>query len=314
MKKSTCLILFCLFCLVQLNLVAQLNEQKDYKTEYVIILVIDGLRYSEGFGDSTYQYIPNLKNKLSKKGVFYPNFYNNGHTLTVAGHTAITTGNYQCISNSGKTLPKQPSIFQYYLKTSGESKTETWVFSGKDKLEVLTNTKNKDWWNEYLPMSYCGVKGNSAKYGSDQEMWQFAKKIYKNHPPKLSLINLLSVDANGHQNDWEGYLNAIKYCDKIALELWKLIQASPEMKDKTTLFITNDHGRHLDGVKNGFVSHGDGCEGCRHIMLLAIGPDFKQNSIVKQPAEMIDISKTIAALLHFKIPTSDGEILEGLFK
>lgn len=312
--KRHAFILFVLFLGQQFVLTAQNLTQKAYQTEYVVVLVIDGLRYSEGFGDSTFQYIPNLKHTLLKKGTLYSNFKNNGDTYTVAGHVAITTGHYQCISNSGKKLPKKPSFFQYYLKSSGVDKMETWVFSGKGKLEVLANTKKKVWEHRYTPMSHCGVSGNGSDYGSDQAMWPFAKKIYKHHPPKLSLINLLSVDAAGHQNDWDGYLKGIRYCDQIALELWNIIQSNPKMKGKTTLFITNDHGRHLDGVKNGFVSHGDGCDGCRHIMLLAIGPDFKQNVVIDKAAELIDISATIAELLHFKMPTTDGRVLLELFK
>jgi arylsulfatase A-like enzyme len=83
-------------------------------------------------------------------------------------------------------------------------------------------------------------------------------------------------------------------------------------RNKTTLFITNDHGRHLDGVKNGFVNHGDNCEGCRRIYLVAIGPDFKANTVVKHPYELIDISKTIAHMLNFSIPTSEGKVIKEL--
>ena len=289
------------------------TSPKTYKTKYVVILVIDGPRYSETFGDSTCQYVPNMKNILSKEGVLYSQFRNNGSTFTNAGHTAITTGYYQNISNAGEQLPKKPSIFQYYLKASGVSKTDAWIISSKGKLEILANTKDKHWWNVYTPMSYCGANGNSVCYTDDPLTWKFIDTIYKNHSPKLSLINLLSVDVAAHQNEWQEYVNAIKYCDRKALALWELIQSNPKMKDQTTLFITNDHGRHLDGVKDGFISHGDGCEGCRHIMLLAMGPDFKKNVTIDKPAEMIDISKTIAELLHFQMPTSNGRVLTELF-
>ena len=38
-------------------------------------------------------------------------------------------------------------------------------------------------------------------------------------------------------------------------------------KDKTTLIVSNDHGRHIDS-KGGFQNHGDDCAGCRHIEFL----------------------------------------------
>jgi phosphopentomutase len=92
-----------------------------------------------------------------------------------------------------------------------------------------------------------------------------------------------------------------------------MIQSNPILKDKTTLFITNDHGRHLDGKKTGFVSHGDNCSGCRHISLLALGPDIEKGKKVDTEAELIDISKTISKMMHFEMPTSNGRFLNELF-
>ena len=72
----------------------ELPTDKKYQTEYVIVLVIDGPRLTETFGDSTHQYIPNLANVLAPQGVLVPHFRNEGPTYTNAGHTAITTGYY----------------------------------------------------------------------------------------------------------------------------------------------------------------------------------------------------------------------------
>jgi predicted AlkP superfamily pyrophosphatase or phosphodiesterase len=85
---------------------------QEFKSEYTIIVVIDGPRYTETFGDSSCKYIPNMGKNLVKEGVLYTNFRNNGPTFTISGHTAMTTGVYQSISNAGKKLPDNPSIFQ----------------------------------------------------------------------------------------------------------------------------------------------------------------------------------------------------------
>jgi membrane-anchored protein YejM (alkaline phosphatase superfamily) len=225
----------------------------------------------------------------------------------------MTTGVYQQISNAGKRLPKNPSMFQYFLKSQKVDKSEAWIIASKGKLEVLANTKSKKWWSLYMPSTYCGAKGNGADYVSDSQTFEKTKAVFAQNTPTLTLINLLAVDAIAHQNDWNGYLEALKKCDDYAYQIWNEIQSNPEMKNQTTLFITNDHGRHLDGHKDGFKSHGDKCEGCKHISLLVLGPDVKKNRIIDQPAELIDISKTISVLLQFEMPTSKGRYLEELF-
>lgn len=306
-------LIFSLFLLVHLLVLGQ--NTSSYKTEYVIILVIDGPRYSETFGDSTCKYVPRMCSNLKHEGTFYSNFRNNGPTYTISGHTAMTTGVYQKISNNGDVLPKNPSFFQYYLKEKSKDKTDAYIVASKGKLEVIGNTKAKGWWNLYTPYTYCGPYGNGAAYGSDAKTFQKAEELLSSvNPPHLLLINLLAVDNYGHANQWEKYLKSIERLDQYADQLWKSIQSNPKLANKTTLFITNDHGRHLDGKKDGFVSHGDGCEGCRHISLLVLGPDTKKGVEIKEEGELIDISATIAHLLQFSMPTSKGRILKEMLK
>lgn len=283
------------------------------KTEYVVVFVIDGPRYTETFGDSTYQYIPHLGNELKREGVLYTNFMNNGITHTTPGHTAITTGVYQRIKNNGTVLPKNPSFMQYYLKQTGAPQTSCWVISSKGKLHVLGKTKNKKWKNQYLPSRFTGVNGDDKNYAGDPATWKKIMEIYPTYSPKLSLINLLAVDVAGHSNNWEEYKQGLRACDQYVYDFWQMIQKNPLMKNKTSIFITNDHGRHPDGHKDGFVSHGDKCMGCRHISLLAIGPDFKKNTVIKKERELIDISKTISFMMKFEMPSSKGKVMDELF-
>ena len=112
MKRLLPAIVF-LFGLVCQGL-SQVSEQK-FNTKYVYILVIDGPRYSETYGEPSCKYSPILCDSLEHEGTFYADFRNNGPTFTVPGHTAIVTGTYQRISNAGTALPKEPNIFQYFL-------------------------------------------------------------------------------------------------------------------------------------------------------------------------------------------------------
>lgn len=293
---------------------AQVTQQGDFKTEYVVVLVIDGPRYSETFGDTTCSNIPNLCNELAPLGVLFTDFRANApRTTTNAGHTALTTGVNQRIKNDGSQLPKNPSMFQYYMKEKDINKNKLWVISSKGKLSILGNTKHKKWRDLYQPHVYCGKNGNGADYVGDARTWEQVKWVVDTYQPNLMLINLLAPDSYGHGNNWDGYIQAIKNSDQYALDLWNQIQSNPVMKDKTTLFITNDHGRNADGHKDGFVSHGDGSLSNRHIFLLGIGPDFKKDVRVDAQRELTDIPATIAHLLNFNMPTGKGCVLNQLF-
>ena len=248
------------------------------------------------------------------EGTFFSNFQNNGPTYTVPGHTALMTGIYQRISNVGAGLPRNPSLFQYYIKERHALNTDAQIIASKGKLNVLSNTKDRQWKNKFRPYSYCGPNGNGLSYGPDREtMVKVKETLSSATPPHLMLVNLLGVDVNGHGNDWKKYLDNIKYTDAYALEIWNGIQANPSLKDKTTLFITNDHGRHTEGHKNGFVNHGDGCDGCRHISLLVLGPDIPKNREISTEAEMIDIPVTIAKMMRLDFPTAKGRFLAEMF-
>lgn len=93
----------------------------------------------------------------------------------------------------------------------------------------------------------------------------------------------------------------------------EFIQNDPVYSGKTTIFITCDHGRHTDGVAEGFAGHGDDCEGCQRIGMLAIGPDFEAGKVVETPYSQIDIPATIARMLHFKMNHSKGRSMLDLF-
>lgn len=291
------------------------QQGPTFQTKYVVILVIDGPRFSETYGDSTCRLSPILCDSLRYQGAFYENFRNNGPTYTVPGHTAIVTGVYQRISNTGTALPRNPSLFQYYLKATCAAKTDAFIVSSKGKLDVLANTENKKWHDQFLASTYCGPNGNGIGYGRDDKTFaKVTELVTSPNAPHVMLINLLAVDVNGHANNWEKYQESITACDAYASNLWGMIQSNPVLKNQTTLFITNDHGRHLDGVKSGFVNHGDHCDGCEHISLLILGPDTPKGLSVQKEGELIDLSKTISTLLHFEMPTSKGRFLQEAFK
>ena len=105
----------------------------------------------------------------------------------------------------------------------------------------------------------------------------------------------------------------MKKTDEYIYKIFEYLKEDPFYAGKTTVFVTNDHGRHLDGHKDGFVSHQDNCEGCRKINFFASGPDFKENVIMESGRDLIDIPVTIGELLGFTIEKSKGNVMTELF-
>lgn len=293
---------------------SQDQPTRTYKTKYVLILVMDGPRWSETWGDSTHQYIPRMANDMAPHGIVSTGFRNNGPTYTNAGHVAITTGYYEKIKNNGLEFPKNPSIFQYWRKQTGKAQNAAYVIASKDKLGILSDCKDKDWKGKYRPTQDCGMNGLYTGYRSDQSTFDNTIRILGTDHPELVLVNFQHPDSWGHANNWEKYLSSTKASDEFIYQIFEFVRSSEFYKDQTTIFVTNDHGRHLDGHKDGFVSHGDNCEGCRMINFYAYGPDFKKNLIIDTPGDLIDIPVTIGEMLGFKVEGAKGRVMTELFE
>lgn len=294
---------------------ATINKSaKPYQTQNVIIVVIDGPRYTDVWENNAVARIPNMAKTLRPLGTFFSNFYNNGYTFTSAGHTAITTGKRQSLENNGNELPNSPSIFQYWLKQTGKPATAAWIITSKGKLSILANTKHPDWQNTYQPSTNCGINNSGKGYRSDSLTFIAVKSVLQEYHPNLVLINLKEPDESGHAGNWNAYLKGISASDKYVGQLWAFLQQDKFYQGKTALFITNDHGRHSYGDPADFITHGDNCEGCQHISLLAVGPDFKKGQTIETKYNQTDISPTIAALMGFTFNETEGIKIKELLR
>ena len=278
------------------------------KSQNVIIVVIDGARYSETFGsDSTY--IPHLYNDMKPLGTLFSDYsinYPSGFTETCPGHSAIESGTWQPIENDGTERPTNPTIFEYLRKENGNPQSDCYVVTGKSKLDIL---------------SYSTYSGFGSDYGGtwvgdddrkDSLTYLKAITVMQSYHPKLLVVSFSQVDDVAHDGNWENYLSAITNADTYVYQLWQHIKAGDYgyNTDNTTVFVTNDHGRH-DDAHGGFTSHGDGCAGCVKIMLLALGRNVTANQVLDTAVYQTDIAPTVGLLLGFQTPLATGSSLLG---
>lgn len=283
----------------------------NFIAQNLIVVFIDGARMNETWDNPFRTFIP-FQDSLSQYGTLFTNLRNEGETKTVPGHTAVCTGKYQHIENNGLQLPDNPSYFQYWLEKTKYSSNKAWIITSKDKLEVLSNCEKQSWKNKFRPSIDCGISGNGSGYRHDSITLKVLFNKMIDYEPNLVLVNFREPDFSGHQENWIAYLEGIVNTDIYVDSIWKFIQNHPYYKDNTTLIITNDHGRHND-FNGGFAGHGDGCEGCRKIAMLVLGPDIKKNQVINTGYNQLDLNATIGHLIDINQKESNGHIITTLF-
>lgn len=338
--KNSCfiLVIFIVLTLFTSSTYSQFSTQ--YKTENVFIVAIDGLRYTEGFASGN-TYIPFLWDSLAPKGTIYTNFYNTGVTTSNSGHSQITNGvrqlllvntnsrnlpedksnmcpydlEYSTISEKNQNpspdnisidtdlRPTEPTVGEYYRKFKGAPKEKVYYINGHSRIWRNPVSLFPGYGPDYAPVV--------VPVYSDLETLDTAFAVIERDHPPLCYVLFGEVDAAGHSGDTTRYLGQIMQVDSLIFQLWQKIQSDSVYANKTTMIITTDHGRH-DEQHGGWKSHGDQCGGCRHVFLIALGPDIKPNTIIEDVHDHVDIAPTVGELLNFPTPLAQGKVLNEM--
>ena len=280
-----------------------------YAADKIMIVILDGARYSETFGDPMRSYIPNM-NALSDSGTIVDTFLNDSLTYTAGAIPALWCGSWTEVRDTlyagvQTKYARKPTIFEYYRRQLDQP-AEQCVYVLKYLPSLWLQSFTTEYGPEYWP--YYHSEGRNDRDVATQTKW-----VMDTYHPKFLWIYLADVDGAGHSADWNRYLATIQRADSIVGVLWDALQADPFYKDATNLFVTNDHGRH-DDAHGGFSGHGNGCDGCRHIQFLAVGPDIKMNFVSTKPRRIPDLTVTAGQLLGFTPERSSGEVMTEIFK
>ena len=278
------------------------------RSEHVVLVIIDGLRYTEGLGDPNHTFVPEMW-RLAQQGAIVEPFLNDGFTYTSRAIPAIWCGAWTEIlqfddpdcGGLSNNYTELPTIFEYYRKEFS-SPAEDCIYILKDVGCPWKASLDPDYGRDYWPL-YHSVGS------SDLDVWHEAKMILEAFTPTFSLIYLAEVDHAGHSGDWDYYTRSIAIADSVVGLIWEYVQTNAHYAGTTTMFVTNDHGRHT----RDFSGHGDDCDGCRTIQLLAVGPNVKAGLVSTVPRTLRDITPTIGELLGFRTEKATGRAMTELF-
>jgi len=278
----------------------------------VIIIVIDGVRNSDINSDSLLYYNKGYQ-ELKTKGISFTNYLNAGTTNTQNGMSNILTGHQETLTNNGAEMSDFPNIFHFYLAKFNLSNDKTWIITSKDKLETLKNTTDVTYSSALFAKTSCGINGLGTGYREDSITYQIALSTLKTSQPNLAFITFKEPDYSGHSGNWENYKKGLKNSITYTQNLINYIQSDAYYQGRTLILVTNDHGRHLDGVADGFISHGDDCYGCRHITLLAISPNITPNTSDMTLYSHDNIAPTIARILGFPMTSAKANSISSIY-
>jgi hypothetical protein len=285
---------------------AQSSTSSQISQPKVVIFAIDGPRYTEFLGDPSHAWIPHIWNDLRPQGTILTNLRNNGWTTTVPGHTTIVTGTWQYLANDGSERPDKPTIFEYYRRWFSAPASETYVISGKSKLNVCAFGTHPDYGSTYGATASVGHSGDLAVY--DELM-----SVLQSQKPRLVLACFPDVDLMGHSGVWDNYVSAITGADSLAWKTWNYLQSEPYYAGQTYMFIINDHGRHSDD-RGGFTNHGDDCLGCSRLIFMALGPDVRVGHTSNGLFTQKDVCRTVGQIFGFPTPYAEGTVIQDVFQ
>ncbi len=285
--------------------------------EHAFIIVIDGLRASEGFDDPQHEFVGALADELAPVGSVMTYMEVRAQTLTLPAHQVAVTGNYADYANLGayegreNFTPRTPTLFDAYRRHTGAPADSCWVVSNT---YLVGEDADHSLMPGYGPDSGAQVVTDYSYTLTDAWVWDQVAAAMDDSEVALMLVNLHEVDRDGHTEDWDAYTASASEASNAIVAFWEELQADPVYQDNTVLMVTTDHGRHLDGVEVGWRSHGCQCQGCRQVFLLAVGPGIRQGFSSDVSCSFADIAPTVAHLMGVPFPYHRARVLTEILE
>ncbi len=249
-----------------------------------------------------------LGNKVNNANPYWFSYPGYNEILTGYPDTAINSNNYP--PNPHVTvlefLNRQPKLkgkvlafgaWDAFDRILNEKRSGIPVLSAFDLAGGKNVTANQKLINEMLTDSYKPWRKDECL---DVFTHYAAMEELKTKKPKVLYIAYGETDEWAHSGHYRSYLDAAHQVDAWIKQIWDFVQSDAAYRNKTTLFITTDHGRG-DKIKTEWTSHGSSIAGADEIWFAAMGPNISSKGEMKIPIQLYQkqFAQTIAKLMGY---------------
>ena len=160
------------------------------------------------------------------------------------------------------------------------------------------------------------LSGNTTRVtgpgASDAKAIRVAGNMLSVFKPKVLGISLQSHDiAHGSYN---GYVEVIRRNDEELGKLWDAVQADDELWESTAIMVMPEFGRDANLNQRNGLDHGDGSDDLRKVFIVAAGPDFKTDRVIRRDCRTIDAAPTLYSLFSRRpMPFASSRVLKEIF-
>ena len=295
----------------------------------MLVVVLDGVRVEEFTSDWTSDLTgvsgeDNAQRTWSEvvpHGTVVRSILNPVLTSTAPGHAALVSGRAEPLLNVGFGH-QGPALYRPLLPTIFEEARSQKGWSADDAV-LMANSVVMSGVNASI---YPGLEDfggtwsmvtepmKTAVEDDDTRTFALLEDLLASDAPQLLVVNFHDADRAAHLGPEGGYLDRVAEQDAQFALLWEwLNQGGHEAYlDGLLVVLTADHGRHRHALEDGWVNHGDACDGCREVPLLLLGAGVEAGRVEAGTWSLLDVAPTIAAHLGIDLPWAQGMPLSSL--
>lgn len=309
--------------------------QPPHKTENVLLVMTDGLRWQEVFkgadaslmnnkphdivADQREALLPFLWQVIAKNGQIYGNraagsdaYVTNGFNFSYPGYNETLSGFADPRIHSNDKVPNPNVTVLEWLHQKPVYRGKVAAFGAWGVISWIVNAERAGFVanSGYEPLTAPPVTDRLAllnRLKDETQVWDdepfdsfafhTALEYLKLHRPRVLYLSLGETDEWAHEGNYAQYLRSAHRVDQYLRELWETVQSMDQYRDKTTLIFLTDHGRGQAPVE--WKSHGEKIADSKFIWTAFLGPDTRalgERANVTAVTQS-QIAATLAALL-----------------